>query len=135
MIQLDTEAGVLGDRWAIGRMPKLECQVTVMRADVATVLCDGGDYAILGDNLFVSLDTSASALPPGTRLKVGGATCEVTPKPHTGCNKFQARVGKDGWALTRDAVWLSEQLRGVHLRVLVNGEVRDGDPIVVESRP
>ena len=135
VITLDIDQGVRGDRWALGKSPSVAAQVTVMRADVASVLCDGDDYAILGDNLFVTLETSAEALPPGTRLAVGGATCEVTEKPHTGCSKFSARVGQDAWMLSRHPDWLPAQLRGVHLRVLQGGEVRDGDTILVESRP
>lgn len=135
MITLDVERGVVGDRWASGRSPNVLMQVTVMRADVAALMCDGEDYAILGDNLFVSLDTSAAALPPGTRLRVGSARCTVTEKPHTGCSKFSARVGVDAWTIAKRPDWAPVQLRGVHLRVIESGEVRDGDPIVVEFRP
>ncbi len=134
-ITLDPTCGVIGDRWGEAAAPNPEAMVTLMRWDVAALLAAraGVPVEILGDNLFASLDTGASNLPPGTVLQIGGARCVVTPKPHRGCNKFAARVGKDAWALT-----LSEeaaQLRGVHLRVLVPGEVAVGDIISVVSRP
>ena len=134
-IVLDTELGVIGDRWAAGRSPKPDAQVTLMRFDVASVMTEGAEVAILGDNLFASLDTSAQNLPPGTVVRVGTARCEVTPKPHRGCKKFAARVGEDAWTLTGAPEWEAEQLRGVHLRVLDSGEGGIGYEIVVESRP
>lgn len=134
-VALDPERGVSGDRWSLAEKPKLEAQVTLMRHDVAAVLCDGGDLSPLGDNLFVEIDTSTENLPPGTVLRVGASRAVVTPKPHTGCYKFAARVGQDALALTREPGWRERNLRGVHLRVLDGGEVRVGDEVVVESRP
>lgn len=133
-VELDAVRGVIGDRWAEGKADP-EAQVTVMRADVASVLCGGGDYEVLGDNLFVELDTSAANLPAGARVRVGAAECEVTAKPHTGCHKFSRRVGADALALTKKPEWKTENLRGVHLRVLRSGQVSVGDAIVVEWRP
>lgn len=134
-LRLDPVEGPVGDRWGLGDAPDLDHQVTVMRHDVADVLTEGGDVAVLGDNLFVDLDTSAANLPPGTELQVGPVRCVVTPAPHTGCHKFAARVGQDGLRLTASGEWRASQLRGVHLRVLQAGVVRAGDPIRVLSRP
>ena len=134
-VTLDTELGVLGDRWSASEKPKLEAQVTAMRYDVASLLCDGGDPAMLGDNLFLDLDTSSQALPPGTLLEIGEALCEVTPKAHTGCKKFAERVGVEALKLTRDEAWRDQNLRGVHLRVMRGGDVRRGDEVRVLSRP
>lgn len=135
LVRLDVEGGTLGDRWALGNLPKLAAQVTAMRADVARLMRQDEDYEILGDNLFIELDTSRDNLPAGTRLRVGGARVEVTAKPHRGCSKFEQRVGRDAWALTMREDWEPRQLRGVHLRVLESGDVRVGDTVVVESRP
>lgn len=134
-LRLEPGRGAVGDRWSASERPNPEAEVTLMRHDVASLLCEGPDTAILGDNLFVHLDTSGANLPAGTRLRVGGALCEVTPKPHTGCNKFSARVGPDALAITRDPAWKAQNLRGVHLRVLEAGDVSPGDAIVVLSRP
>lgn len=132
--QLVPGRGMLGDRWVDGAEPDVEAEVTVMRADVAAMLTDGGDIAPLGDNIFVRLDLSAANLPPGTRLRVGTARCEVTPKPHTGCDKFAARVGLPALRLTASAAGRRRNLRGIHIRVLEAGEVAVGDAIVVEAR-
>lgn len=131
-VTLDPELGVVGDQWSADLRPKLEAQVTLMRWDVAKLMHPQPE--ILGDNLFASLDTSAENLPPGTVVRVGAALCAVTPKPHTGCSKFQKRVGKDALKLTRAEDWRAHQLRGVHLRVLERGEVRLGDEIQVVQR-
>ena len=133
LITLDPELGVLGDRWAQSWPRKPEAQVTLMRWDVAALMHD--EPAIFGDNLFASLDTGADNLPPGTLLQVGEVRLEVTPKPHRGCYKFEARAGKDALEITRAPHWLNHQLRGVHLRVLQGGTVYLGDELVVVSRP
>lgn len=127
--------GVVGDRWSQRPDADLQAQVTVMRADVARLLCDGQPLSLFGDNLLVELDISESNLPAGTRLRVGSALCEVTPKPHTGCSKFMARFGHDALRLTAAPQFRSDHLRGIHLRVLDAGEVSPGDPIEVVSRP
>lgn len=132
-VVLDVERGVLGDRWEGSFRRKIEAQVTLMRWDVASVMHP--EPAMLGDNLFASIDTSAANLPPGTVVSVGQATCIVTPKAHTGCSKFEARAGRDALELTRDPAWKDQQLRGVHLRILEGGEVRLGDLIEILSRP
>lgn len=130
--RLDPELGLVGDRWADGpRNP--DAQVTLMRADVAGLLAD--DFERFGDNLFVSIDTSAANLPPGTRVRLGDARAVVTPKPHRGCAKFAQRGGDDALAVTRSPEWAAVQLRGVHLRVIEGGDVRVGDLLVVEHRP
>lgn len=132
VLTLDPELGVVGDQWSTDLLPKIEAQVTLMRWDVARLM--HAQPEILGDNLFASLDTSAENLPPGTVVRVGAALCTVTPKPHTGCSKFQKRVGKDALKITRAPDWRSHQLRGVHLRVLERGEVRLGDHIEIVQR-
>lgn len=133
--RLTPAEGVEGDRWSARGRPNPESQVTLMRADVAGVLCNGHPLALFGDNLQVHLDLSEENLPAGTRLRVGSALCEVTPLPHTGCGKFEARFGKDARALTNAPEYLGARLRGIHVRVLEPGEVGPGDPIEVLSRP
>lgn len=132
VVTLDPARGVLGDQWSQDRPPKIDAQVTLMRWDVASLMHQ--TPAIFGDNLFATLDTSASNLPPGTVVRVGQARCVVTPKPHRGCSKFQARAGRDALKIMSSATWKAASLRGVHLRVLEGGEVRLGDEIVVERR-
>jgi MOSC domain-containing protein YiiM len=130
---LDPEEGVVGDKWGLKATRNPQCQVTLMRWDVATLF--GPEPALFGDNLFAALDTSRANLCAGTILRVGTARCEVTPKPHTGCSKFQRRAGAAALAITRRPEWVDHQLRGLHLRVLDRGTVNVGDAIVVLSRP
>lgn len=134
-IRLDPVVGVVGDRWSLADAPNPDAMVTLMRWDVAALVAEraGVPVAILGDNVFASLDTSAENLPPGTIVRVGTARCVVTVKPHRGCDKFRARVGADVLRFTVDHA--AHQLRGVHLRVLDAGDVALGDDVWVESRP
>lgn len=135
VIRLDPTVGVVGDRWALSDAPNPDAMVTLMRWDVAVFVAEraGVPVAILGDNVFASLDTSAENLPPGTILRVGEARCEVTVKPHRGCHKFSARVGADVLRFT--VAHAARQLRGVHLRVLDGGEIGLGGDVRVVSRP
>lgn len=132
LIRLSCKDGVIGDRWSRALLPNPDAQVTVMRADVAHMMRPGQDIACLGDNLFVDLDLSEANLPIGSRLHIGGTICEVTPKPHTGCRKFEVRAGRDARELTRLPELVPLRLRGLHLRVRQEGEIRLGDLIRVE---
>jgi MOSC domain-containing protein YiiM len=132
---LTPEGGVDGDRWRLREIPDPEAQITVMRADVARLFANGQPLSLFGDNLLVELDLSNENLPTGTRLRVGSALCEVTPKPHTGCGKFAARVGQDARDLTAAPAFAEQRLRGLYIRVLEAGEVGPGDRIHVVSRP
>jgi len=125
------ETGVTGDAWERRPNRKGEMQIAVMRADVARMIANTQPLTLFGDNLFLDLDLSSDVLPAGTRLRVGEALLEVTPKPHTGCRKFEARFGADAWKF----VWLPElknrNLRGIYMRVVDAGTVRAGDPVHV----
>jgi MOSC domain-containing protein YiiM len=133
--RLTPEEGVEGDRWRRRENPDPRAQITVMRADVARLFANGQPLSLFGDNLLVELDLSLANLPPGTRLSVGTALCEVTPQPHTGCGKFAARFGQDARDLTAAPAFRDQRLRGLYIRVLEAGEVGPGDPVRVLSRP
>jgi MOSC domain-containing protein YiiM len=126
---------VENDRWGKRPSPDPEAQITVMRADVARLVANGQPLSLPGDNLMVELDLDTANLPAGTRLRVGTALCEVTPKPHTGCGKFAGRFGDEARAFTNAPEWESARLRGLYIRVVEAGEVSPGDPIRVLSRP
>jgi hypothetical protein len=125
--------GVARDRWASEKKDPA-AEISVMRADVALLFAHGQELSLFGDNLIVDLDLSARNLPVGTRLRVGGALCEVTKKPHTGCKKFGARAGQDALELTKAPELADQRLRGLYVRVVEPGEVGPGDAIEVLSR-
>jgi MOSC domain-containing protein YiiM len=132
--RLTPEEGVHGDRWSKREKRTTDTQVTLMRADVAQVIVNGQSLALPGDNLLVDLDLSDDNLPAGTRLRVGTALVEVTPKPHNGCDKFAVRFGDDARAITGAERFKGSRLRGIHVRVLEEGDVAPGDAIVVVAR-
>jgi MOSC domain-containing protein YiiM len=133
-VRLDADAGVPGDAWDRQQRPHAEKAITVMQLDVAELIANGQPLALFGDNLFVSLDLSTDNLPPGSRIRAGGAVLQVTPMPHNGCQKFQGRFG----AAALRFVWKSElrprNLRGIYVRTVTGGELAPGDPIEVIAR-
>jgi len=88
-----------------------------------------------GDNLFVELDIRQENMPAGTRLRVGEALVEVTPKPHNGCLKFKGRFGQDALHFVQAPPTRPENRRGIHWKVIEAGDVQVGDSIEVVSRP
>jgi hypothetical protein len=132
--RLTPEEAVPGDEWNRRPGRNVESQITVVRRDVSELIANGQALTVSGDNLVVELDISTPNLPAGTRLRVGGAVLEVTPKPHNGCNKFQARFGADAFRFVQAPATRHHNLRGVHWRVIEPGEVRAGDAIQVLQR-
>jgi MOSC domain-containing protein YiiM len=133
-VWLTPKDGVPGDGW--GRRPPRdpEAQLAVMRRDVAELLANGQPLTLFGDNLFVELDISAANLPTGTRLRVGEAIVEVTPKPHNGCDKFHGRVGADALRFVQAKPTRDQNLRGIYWKVVEAGEARVGARIEVIVR-
>ncbi len=134
-VRLTQADGLPGDRWKIKVPLDPNAQLTLMRRDIGDLVANGQPLTHFGDNLLVDLDLSDANLPPGTRLRIGEAEVEVTPKPHTGCLKYRGRFGGDAlrFVSTRDA--LAANLRGVHVQVIVDGKVALGDAIHVLGRP
>jgi MOSC domain-containing protein YiiM len=130
-----TEAGgVPGDAWHRDHPEAFDCQITVMRADVARLFANGQPLTLPGDNLLVDLDLSLANLPAGSQLRLGATLLEVTPKPHNGCSKFRQRFGADALRLTADPRFRGLRLRGIHVRVARGGEIAVGQPLEVVSR-
>ncbi len=127
--------GMVGDRWAKrwGWQRDVERQLTLMMTSVAQLVCDGQPLHLPGDNLLVTLELGAHALPAGSRLRAGSALLEVTKKPHKGCKKFLTRFGVDALAWVNDDAGRANRLRGINCRVLVAGTLRVGD--VIERVP
>jgi MOSC domain-containing protein YiiM len=130
--ELDTTHGLRGDSWetrSSGTPDQLR-QITLMNSRVAAAVAGDRDrWRLAGDQLIVDLDLSIESLPVGTRLQIGEAVAEVTEPPHTGCAKFAGRFGADALAWANGAGGRQQRRRGMYVRVLVSGAVRQGDAI------
>ncbi len=136
--RLTTDDGLVGDNWrsrgssstADGRAHP-DAQLTLVNQRFLDLI-SGGDrdrWPHAGDQLVVDLHLGTDNLGPGDRLRVGTAVVEVTPKPHTGCIKFVRRFGVDAQRLVTEPVGADLRLRGIYVRVLVDGDAAPGDTI------
>jgi MOSC domain-containing protein YiiM len=105
-----------------------------MEVGVAGLIANGQPWTLFGDQLFLDLDLSSENLPVGSAIAVGQAVLEVTPKPHKGCAKYQARFGPDALRFISRPDLRPRNLRGVYLRVVTEGWTRVGDAVKVERR-
>jgi len=122
--------GLHGDRWALNPDRNPDAQITLMNAGVALAVAGSQDRVSLsGDNLIVRLDLSEANLPPGMRLRIGEALVEVTPLPHTGCQKFSRRFGEAALRLVNLKDYRPRKLRGIYVRVVEAGQIGVGDAI------
>jgi hypothetical protein len=134
---LDATCGLVGDNWLArgnARRPDNsadpEAQVTVMNVRAAQLVAGSPDRRKLaGDQLFLDMDISIANLPAGTRLEIGTAVVEVSPKPHLGCPKFSARFGTEALRFVNSPLGRQLRLRGLNARIVVPGTVRAGDTV------
>ena len=134
-VRISPEEGVPGDEWN-RRMPRhVDAQLTVIRRDVSQLFSNGQPLTESGDNLVIDLDISAENLPVGTRLRIGEAIVEVSPKPHDGCQKFAKRFGQDALRFVNAPVTRHLNLRGIYWKVILPGEIFANAPIQVLDRP
>ena len=132
--RLTVEGGMPGDRFALQTKYGPEAQLATARTDFARVVANGQPLALHGDNIFLSLDLSVENLPPRSRLRVGDAVVEVTPKAHNGCKKWVQRFGLAPMRLNMAPAFKAQHLRGIYLRVVEDGDCAIGDRVVVLSR-
>ena len=133
-VTMTTDSGVPGDAWARRHGASADTQLTVIQSDVAALIANGQPLPLFGDNLYVELDLSTVNLPTGSRLRAGTVTLEVTPVPHNGCQKFNARFGTDALRFVSRRDLRHRNLRGVYMRVVEGGELAAGDAIEVLSK-
>jgi hypothetical protein len=134
---LDTEQGLVGDNWLARGSTSTsdgsahpDMQLTLMNVRSATLIAGPPERRQLaGDQFFVDLDLSVQNIPPGSRLKLGDATIEITEIPHRGCGKFSARFGVDALKFVNSKIGRELNLRGVNARIVDGGVVRRGDAI------
>lgn len=128
--ELSVEEGLVGDNWSKGKANPL-CQLTLMNARAADLVAQSRDrWALAGDQLYVEFDLSDEHLPAGTRVAIGEtAVVEVTPEPHTGCQKFISRFGIDAMKFVNSPRGRSLNLRGINTRVVSPGVIRPGDAV------
>lgn len=139
--ELDVTVGLVGDTWPKRKSkrtadgsPHPDMQINIMSARVVQLVAqDRSRWALAGDQLFVDMDLSAENLTPGTRLTIGSAVLEVTPEPHTGCDKFVARFGLDAMKFVNSPVGRELRLRGLNARVVQRGVIRVGDIVLKNS--
>ena len=132
---LDVAQGLVGDTWSTrgSRRSKdglahPEMQINVMNSRVIALVAQERErWHLAGDQLFVDLDLSGENLPPGTRLAVGSAVIEVTPEPHTGCEKFVSRFGVDAMKFVNSPLGRQLNLRGINAKVVQPGVIRVRD--------
>ncbi len=143
--ELQLSAGLVGDSWITRRSsrtsdgsPHPDMQLNVMNARaIALVAGNKERWQLAGDQLYIDMDLSAENLPAGTQLSLGSAVIEVSPQPHTGCQKFVSRFGLDAVKFVNSAVGKELHLRGINARVVQSGTIRVGDvvkKIVVPAR-
>lgn len=129
--RLDPIEGLVGDYWYRRDPEHPEYQITLINARlIALVAQEKERWALAGDQLYVDLDLSTTNLPPGTRLAVGEAVLEVSAAPHTGCDKFMARFGRDAVLFVNSREGRKLNLRGINTKVVQGGIVREGDRLL-----
>jgi MOSC domain-containing protein YiiM len=132
---LSTELGLVGDSW-IDRVdhngdPYFPAQLTLMNSRVADAVAINRErWPLAGDQIYVDMDISIENLPPGSRIKVGEAVVEISHAPHTGCDKFAGRFGKEALRFANVGVGRENRFRGVNAFVVESGSVQVGDKIL-----
>jgi MOSC domain-containing protein YiiM len=135
--ELDLELGLVGDTWLERGSSRTgdgsahpDMQLNVINARLLDLVAqDKARWPLAGDQLVVDFDLSEENIPPGTQLSIGSAVIEVTAQPHTGCQKFVARFGKDAMLFVNSPVGKQLHLRGINARVVKPGTIRQGDAV------
>jgi len=133
--ELDPVNGLIGDSWIFrpssktpDHSPHPEMQINIMNSRVTALVAQEKDrWPLAGDQLYIDMDLSKENLPGGTQLAIGTAVLEVSPLPHTGCQKFVARFGLDAMKFVNSQVGKQLCLRGINARIIKGGVIRVSD--------
>ena len=136
--EISLAGGVHGDHWAKGcwkstedGQPHPDIQICLMNARcIALIAGDRGNWPPAGDNLFIDMDLTPANTPPGQRLAIGSAVIEITDTPHTGCDSFIERYGRDACIFVNTGEGKKLRLRGIYARVVQDGRISAGDRVV-----
>jgi hypothetical protein len=134
---LDHGQGLVGDTWssrprssAADPRPSVDRQLTLMNWRIARIVARTDERVPLaGDQLYVDYDLSIDNAPPGTLLRIGDATIELTEPPHTGCAKFVSRFGREAMEFVNSPLGRRLRLRGANAKVVHPGQVHVEDTV------
>ena len=131
---LSKDGGLVGDRWITNvdanGDPYLAAQLTLMNSRVTDAVAVTRErWPLAGDQIYVDMDISMENLPPGSQIQVGDAIVEISEVPHTGCDKFAGRFGKEALRFANVGVGRENRFRGVNAFVVEPGSFRVGDKI------
>jgi MOSC domain-containing protein YiiM len=132
--ELDLDVGLVGNDWHVRITkhgpPDPLGQLNIMNYRAAALVAGSADrIPLAGDQLFVDFDLSTQHLGAGSRLAIGEAVIEITPKPHRGCVKFTKWFGNDATRFFNTGPGIALNLRGRNAKVVQPGTIRVGDPI------
>lgn len=135
--ELHPARGLVGDSWSVRGSSRTadgsahpEMQLNIMNSRMIALLAQERErWALAGDQLYLDLDLSEENLPAGTRLALGTAVIEVTPQPHTGCQKFVARFGLEAMKFVNSVVGRQLRLRGINAKVVRGGKISVGQVV------
>ena len=133
--ELSMTDGLIGDSWnqrSSSRMadgsPHPDMQINIMNARAVALVAQEKDrWQLAGDQLFLDMDLSKENLPAGAQISIGSAVLEVTALPHTGCQKFVARFGRDAMLFVNSQAGKELCLRGINAKVVQSGVIRVGE--------
>jgi len=135
--ELYPEQGLIGDTWNVrvnthskDGLANVDKQITIMNARSIALLAQSEEHwPLAGDQLYVDMDLSDDNIPAGTQIAIGSAILQVSPDPHSGCNKFSARFGVEAMKFVNSPEGKRLHLRGINTRVIQAGTIQVGDTV------
>jgi len=132
--ELDITLGLIGDNWKVRGSKRTpdgsahpEMQINIMNSRVTALVAQEREHwPLAGDQLYIDMDLSKENLPAGSRIAVGSAVLEVSPMPHTGCQKFVSRFGIEAMQFVNSELGKILCLRGINAKIIQGGTVKVG---------